>query len=144
MIPMAAGKERARDGRDAGDAAEAAILERARALGAGDDAVIATDTAGIVVYWNQAAERLYGWRAAEVVGKNVVDVTPSDLSRAEAGRIMEVLREGRSWRGVFEVRTRAGGTLAVEVTDAPVRGRSGELIGIIGVSRPAESSGPDD
>lgn len=143
MIPAAAGKEGARGAGDADGVAEPAILERARALGAGDDAVIATDTAGIVVYWNGAAERLYGWRAAEVVGKNIVEVTPSDLSRAEASRIMQVLREGRSWRGVFEVRTREGGTLAVDVTDAPVRGPSGELIGIIGVSRPAESGGAD-
>lgn len=116
-----------------------AIVERARALGAAGDAVIATEVTGTVLYWNDGAERLYGWPAAEVLGKNIVDVTPSDLSRAEAERIMRVLRQGGSWRGEFEVRTMSGGTLAVDVTDAPVRGGSGELIGIIGVSRPAAS-----
>lgn len=59
-------------------------------------------------------------------------------ARSDADRIMRLLSQGRSWKGVFEVRTRSGETLAVEVTDAPVRGRSGELIGIIGISRAAE------
>lgn len=125
-------------GETGGPARTDAIVERARAIGAGLDAVIATDVAGAIVYWNEAAERLYGWAASEVLGKSIVEVTPSDLSRSDAERIMELLSQGRSWKGVFEVRTRSGETLAVEVTDAPVRGRSGELIGIIGVSRAAE------
>lgn len=112
------------------------IMERARALGAGGDAVIATDPAGIIVYWNAAAERLYGWAAEEVLGRPVVEVTPSDLSREAAIEIMERLAAGRSWRGEFEVSTKAGASLSVHVSNLPVRSRSGELVGVIGVSRP--------
>ena len=55
-----------------------AIIDRARALETGRDAVIATDVGGAIVYWNDAAEDLYGWRSDEVIGRNVVDVMWED------------------------------------------------------------------
>ena len=41
------------------------------------DAVISTDNEFRIVTWNQAAERLYGWRADEVIGKNFGEVVPT-------------------------------------------------------------------
>lgn len=117
--------------------ARAMVVERARALGAAGDAIIATDADGSIIYWNGAAERLYGWAAEEVMGRNILEVTPSDLSREAAGEIMSRLLEGRSWSGDFEVRTKSGDTLKVDVSDVPVRSPLGELVAVIGVSRPA-------
>lgn len=116
------------------------IMERAIALGAGGDAVIATGPDGVILYWNDGAERLYGWTADEVTGRNVVEVTPSDLSREAAAQIMERLAAGGSWTGEFEVSTKSGSVLRVQVSDVPVRSRSGELVGIIGVSRLADTA----
>lgn len=113
------------------------VVERARALEAAGDAVIATDADGSIIYWNDAAEGLYGWAEEEVVGRNIVEITPSDLSREAAGEIMSRLLEGRSWSGDFEVRTKSGETLKVNVSDVPVRSSLGELVAVIGVSRPA-------
>lgn len=98
------------------------------------EAVIATDLAGTVTFWNAAAERMYGWRADEVIGRNVVDVTPSDASRDEAERLMACMRRGETWRGRFEVRRRDGSTFPALVTDTPLLDRAGRLAGIIGVS----------
>ncbi|WP_406832069.1 PAS domain-containing protein [Pedococcus sp. KACC 23699] len=96
-------------------------------------AVIATDTQGTVVSWNGAAEQLYGWPAAEALGRDISEVTVPELSRQAAEEIMTALREGRSWSGGFQVRKRSGEVLHALVTDSGVY-RDGELIGIVGAS----------
>ena len=109
------------------------VRQRAEAAGEGR-AVIATDVTGSILYWNRAAEELYGWTSAEVLGRNVVDVTPAAISQPEAAQIMKVLRSAESWTGTFPVRDKAGRTFMVQVTDSPVLDEYGKLIGIIGVS----------
>lgn len=96
-------------------------------------AVISTDTQGTVLSWNGAAELLYGWPAAEAVGRDIAEVTVPELSRQAAAEIMNALREGRSWSGGFPVRNRSGEVLHALVTDSGVY-RDGQLIGIVGAS----------
>ena len=102
-------------------------------LGAIGHAVIATDTQGTVLFWNGAAEELYGWAAAEAVGRDIAEVTVPKVSQQAAAEIMEALREGRPWSGGFPVQRRGGEVLHALVTDSGVY-RDGELIGIVGVS----------
>ena len=47
-------------------------------------AVIATDMQGTVLFWNGAAEQLYGWPAAEAVGRDISDVTVPEVSQEAA------------------------------------------------------------
>ncbi|GAB3026228.1 hypothetical protein GCM10011376_12670 [Nocardioides flavus (ex Wang et al. 2016)] len=96
-------------------------------------AVIATDAQGTVVFWNDAAEEMYGWSAAEAVGRDITEVTVPELSRRAAAEIMAALREGRPWSGGFAVRRRSGEVLHALVTDSGVY-RDGELVGIVGAS----------
>jgi PAS domain S-box-containing protein len=96
-------------------------------------AVIATDTRGTVLSWNDAAEQLYGWSAAEAVGRDITEVTVPEVSQQAAAEIMAALRGGRPWSGGFPVRRRAGGVLHALVTDTGVY-RDGQLIGIVGAS----------
>jgi PAS domain S-box-containing protein len=96
-------------------------------------AVIATDTRGTVLFWNGAAEQLYGWPAAEAVGRDITEVTVPEISQRAAAEIMAALREGRPWSGGFPVRRRGGEVLHALVTDSGVY-RDGELIGIVGAS----------
>lgn len=109
-----------------------------RLLEAVGEALVATRTDGTIIYWNEAAARLYGWRAEEVMGRNVVDVTPTEASRADGEAIMRSLRRGESWSGVFPVRRRDGTSFPARVTNAPVLDDAGRLVAIIGVSRPIE------
>ena len=97
-------------------------------------AVVATDTGGTVIYWNSAAERLYGWTAQEAVGRSVVELTPAPQSVEEATQIFAELAAGRSWEGEFVVRHRDGTAFPAHVTDTPVFGADGTLQAIIGIS----------
>src|SRR5919112_222787 len=106
----------------------------AQLLDAVGQALIATDPQGTIIYWNRAAEELYGWSKEEVMGRPIVEVTPSEEMLERAEEIMSELRAGRSWSGEFVVQRKDGSTFPAMVTDTPVRDEQGNLAGIIGVS----------
>jgi PAS domain S-box-containing protein len=107
---------------------------QARLLNAVGQAVIATDIEGNITYWNRAAEQVYGWSEAEVLGRNIVDVTPAETSKEQATNILNRLIAGESWSGEFIAKRRDGTFFPAIVTDAPIINDEGEFIGIIGVS----------
>jgi PAS domain S-box-containing protein len=114
--------------------AEEQIRFQARLLDAVGQAIIATDPQGRILYWNRAAEELYGWSKEEVMGHPIVEVTPSEEMLECAEEIMSELRAGRSWSGEFVVQRKDGSTFPAMVTDTPVHDEQGNLEGIIGVS----------
>jgi PAS domain S-box-containing protein len=97
-------------------------------------AVILTDLDGVVRCWNCAAERLYGWTAAEAVGRNIAELTVPQISQQLAVEIMDALRGGTSWSGGFTVRRKDGTLFPALVTDTGVSDEAGRLMGIVGVS----------
>ena len=115
-------------------AADAALRFQASLLDAVGQAMIATDLLGTITYWNRAAEVLYGWPAAEVLGRNVLDVTPTPQSVKESAAIIDTLRRGATWSGEFQVQRRDGSVFPAVVTDAPVFDADGRMTGVIGVS----------
>jgi diguanylate cyclase (GGDEF)-like protein/PAS domain S-box-containing protein len=106
----------------------------ARLLDAVGQAVIATDLQGKVIYWNRAAEDLYGWSHEEAMGRPIVEITPSEDLAEQAEQIMSELSHGRSWTGEFTVRRKDGTTFPALVTDTPVHDEQGDLVAIIGIS----------
>jgi PAS domain S-box-containing protein len=102
--------------------------------------VIGTTVDGNIVYWNNDAAELYGWPEAEALGRDITEVTPAEQTREEAVGIMTQLSQGRIWTGSFMVRRRDGREFLAHVRDVPVRDvKTGELIGIVGVSSPART-----
>lgn len=97
--------------------AEEAIRFQAGILNEVGQAIIATDAAGAVVYSNRHAQRLYGWTAAEMRGRNVLDIVVPAIALAEASGIMAQLQRGESWSGEFPVRRRDGSTFLAHVTE---------------------------
>ncbi|MEQ9031363.1 MAG: PAS domain S-box protein, partial [Aggregatilineales bacterium] len=114
--------------------AEEAIRFQAELLNAVGQAVIATDMESKVIYWNSSAERHYGWSAEEALGSNIMDLTPADTSRQQAGEIIARLQSGDNWSGEFTVRRKDGTAFPAIVTDSPIVDEQGRLVGIIGVS----------
>ena len=118
-----------------------AVVDAARSRDTGGLAVIATDAAGTIVYWNDQAASLYGWEPDEAIGRNVLDVTPTRNSTDNATQIMEELRLGQEWTGEFIVKHRDGTPMMAHVSNFLVRERQ-NVIGVVGISKPASRKGP--
>lgn len=114
--------------------AEEEIRFQAHLLDAVEQAVIATDLEGTIIYWNSFAEGLFGWSASEALNASIMDITPAASLRDQAAEIFSSLKQGQSWSGEFVVKRRDGTEFPALVTDSPIFNDEGELIGMVGVS----------
>jgi PAS domain S-box-containing protein len=114
--------------------AEDSMRFQAHLLDTVEQAVIATDMEGGITYWNRHAEKLYGWSAAETVGRNILEVTPAETSSEQAAEIMSRLFSGETWTGELDVRRRDGSIFPAQISDAPIQDEGGNLVGVVGVS----------
>ena len=115
--------------------AEEKLRFQVRLLDAVGEAMIALDMEGRVLYWNRAAEEMYGWSSEEVMGRKLREVVIPKNLQERAEDIAAQLREGRTWTGEFAVQRKDGTTFLVEGTDTPVFGEDGDFVGVIGVLR---------
>lgn len=100
-----------------------------------EDAIITKDLSGIVQSWNEAAERLYGYEASEIVGKPITILIPERLRQEEA-EIIARLREGQRINSYETVRlTKDGREIPVSLTISPIRDESGTIIGASKIAR---------
>ncbi|HEY6895456.1 MAG TPA: PAS domain S-box protein, partial [Rhodanobacteraceae bacterium] len=110
------------DGRDGNAIALAALLDTT------DDAVATTDLSGVVLSWNAAAERLFGFTAAEATGRTLVDIFATRLN--DEHHILDLVRRGGSLRNMSAVRPRKDGThVPIALTVIPLRDAAGVVIG---------------
>lgn len=116
-------------------APSAPVLKDIPILEALQAAVIVTDVAGTVTYWNPSAEKLYGWAPEEVVGQSIMGITVANETAEEAARHMASLMAGNSWAGEFAVRCKNGEFLPALVTLSPLFDAAGAAVGIVGVSQ---------
>jgi PAS domain S-box-containing protein len=95
-------------------------------------AVVSADLDGKVTVWNPAAERLFGWLAAEIVG-NVAPFTPPDRE-AEGDELRKEIIGGEIVLAFETVRrNRAGEQIPVSISAAPVFDENGRLISTVRV-----------
>ncbi len=107
---------------------------QARLLNALGQSVIATNAQEKVTYWNQCAEKLYGWSKEEALGKPLRDLVVSEENSEEAATIMAQLQRGESYSGEAIARRKDGTLFPVLGTATPMHDEQGTLIGTIGVS----------
>jgi PAS domain S-box-containing protein len=110
------------------------IIFQAHLLNAVGQAVIAADTDGRILYWNDAAEQLYGWSKTEVLGKNIIEIMLKEIDEQYPSEVVNHLKGGESWRGEVILKRRDGTMLQVIITTAPITNDKGEPIGILGIS----------
>jgi PAS domain S-box-containing protein len=115
--------------------ADEAALHLAAVVASSDDAIVSKDLDGTIKSWNPAAERIFGYTAAEAIGKSIRLIIPDDRQSEED----EVLRRVRSGERVdhFEtVRQRKDGTLVpISLTVSPIKDRRGTIIGASKIAR---------
>ena len=99
-----------------------------------DDAVIVTDTLGVVTYWNEGAHQLFGWTNAEMIGRPYQDRFPPEVRPAIARAMVERLA-GIKWDGEFEDYRKDGSRVWINARVRSVVDREGKTIGILGISK---------
>ncbi len=116
--------------------AEEAVRFQAQLLDIVAQAVIATDRQGHIIYWNYFAEKLYGWKAEEAIGRLLSDFLAPDLSWQEAiNDVIANLIQGDSWSGEMALLRRNGTVFLGEILCSAIYDENQEFIGIVGVSQ---------
>jgi PAS domain S-box-containing protein len=96
--------------------------------------VVATDLTGIVTYWNRSAELLYGWSAAEVIGRDVKEINLWPMPSDGAAPLLDDYTSSTAWSGEVTVRHQDGGTLLALVTHNPILDTEGVVAGRVSVA----------
>jgi PAS domain S-box-containing protein len=100
-----------------------------------DDAIISADLQGNIRSWNKGAERLYGYAAAEVIGKPVSMLLPPERWDEEM-RILELIRRGDRIEHYETIRRRKDGAdIDISLTVSPILNHAGDVIGASKTSR---------
>src|SRR5215469_5767521 len=100
-----------------------------------DDAIIGKDTNGIINSWNQGAERVFKYKANEVIGKPVTILIPSGR-QSEETQILERIRRGEQVKHFETIRRCKDGTLIdVSLMISPIRDANGIIIGASKIAR---------
>ena len=99
------------------------------------DAVIAKDLNSIITDWNPAAERLFGYTAAEAIGQPITILIPEHLQSEEAD-IIRRIRANERVESFETIRKRKDGTtIFVSLTVSPIRNARGDVIGASKIAR---------
>ncbi|HTP05167.1 MAG TPA: PAS domain S-box protein [Nitrospirota bacterium] len=109
--------------------AEEARSRLAAIVESSDDAIISKDLNGTITSWNQGAERLYGYSAAEALGRHISTLTPPD-QQDEITKFLRRIREGGSIERYETERIRKDGRrIDASLTISPVRNHRGQIVG---------------
>jgi PAS domain S-box-containing protein len=104
-------------------------------IASSDDAIVSKDLNGVITSWNSAAERMFGYTAAEAVGKPITLVIPEE----RLGEEVEVLTRIRAGLSVdhFETvrRHKSGRMIDISLTVSPIRTAAGRIIGASKIAR---------
>ena len=106
--------------------------EQAALLDAASDAIILKDMADRIIYWNRGAERMYGWTAAEAMGKQSREFLFPDGASFDAS--LRTLMEQGQWQGEMEKCTREGKRIPVEVHWTLVRDNQGKPKSVLAIN----------
>jgi PAS domain S-box-containing protein len=114
---------------------ELAARQLASIVESSDDAIVSKDLNGIIRTWNDGAERLFGYRADEMVGKPVTILIPPERINEEPG-ILARIRRGERVDHYETIRRRKDGSLVeISLTVSPVRDDNGKIIGASKIAR---------
>ena len=113
---------------------EASLARLAAVVASSDDAIVSTDTEGLITTWNDAAERLFGYSAAEALGRSGT-VLAAPGRGGEMDLTLERLKRQEQVRCETQAMTKEGGVLDIGMTAFPVEDRTGKLIGFSAILR---------
>jgi len=105
------------------------VGELAAIVASSDDVIMSKDLNGIITSWNDAATKVFGYAAEEMIGTSILKLIPQHLHSDEQ-TIIESIRAGRRVEHFETVRqTKDGRLIDVSLTVSPVRDANGQVIG---------------
>ncbi len=107
--------------------AEEQILEQAALLDKAQDAIFVRDLEDHILFWNKSAERMYGWTAAEVIGKKADELLFAELL-PEIVEAKKIILEQGEWRGEVHQITKDGREIIVDSRWTLVRDSQGKPV----------------
>jgi PAS domain S-box-containing protein len=114
---------------------EAAAMRLVAVVRSSHDAIVAKDLNGIITDWNRSAERIFGYKAKEIIGKSILTLVPQERE-GEEEEILRKIRRGQSIDHHETVRRRKDGHLIdVSLTISPIKDPKGEIVGVFKVAR---------
>jgi PAS domain S-box-containing protein len=115
--------------------AEGVISRLAAIVESSEDAIIGKTLDGIVVHWNQGAEKLYGYAAADIVGRSIALLIPSDRPD-ELRQVLEKIKRGEVVSHFETKRQKKDGTIIdVALTVSPIKDATGRVTGASSIAR---------
>ncbi|HZS84424.1 MAG TPA: PAS domain S-box protein [Stellaceae bacterium] len=104
------------------------------------DAVVFADRDGAIGFWNRGAERIFGWSAAEAVGRSLDLIIPEGLRARHWEGYRRTMASGESRYGAGDLLSvpalrKDGVRISVEFTIVPFRDEGGQMAGIAAVMR---------
>ncbi len=114
--------------------ADRQIRFQAELLESVEEAMIATDMSGSIIFWNRFAEKLFGWPAQMVIGRNIGTVLPAMKELFEPAEVRSRLEVGGGWSGELTLRCRDDSDILAKVTNSPVKDESGAPVAIVTVA----------
>jgi PAS domain S-box-containing protein len=116
-------------------AAERDLARLVALVDSADDAIVSKDLQGIVQTWNPAAEKMFGYEAAEIIGRSITTIIPADRQQEE-GEVLSRIRQGQRVEHFETVRQRKDGRLIeVSLTVSPIRTTAGLIVGASKIAR---------
>jgi two-component system, LuxR family, sensor kinase FixL len=114
---------------------DAARFRLAAIVESSEDAIVGKTLAGIVTSWNAAAEAMFGYSEADMVGQSILRIVPPELHEEE-NTILGRLARGERIRH-FETtrRDRNGRRISVALTISPIRNEAGQIVGASKIAR---------
>jgi PAS domain S-box-containing protein len=106
---------------------EESACRLAAIIDSSEEAILSKNLSGTILSWNQGAERLFGYTAAEVIGKPITMIVPADRQREVYDSLREI-GEGRSVIRIETIRRQKDGSLVdVSLSLSPIRDGRGRI-----------------
>ena len=100
-----------------------------------DDAIISKKIDGTIISWNEAAEKIFGYTAAEAINNNISMIIPAELMDEERQIINKVKRGERIKHYETLSKTKDGSKISIDLSISPIRDGNGNVIAFYRIVR---------
>ncbi|GCE07165.1 PAS domain-containing sensor histidine kinase [Dictyobacter aurantiacus] len=114
---------------------EKELLFQAQITSSMSDALIVTDMHYIIRGWNPAAERLYGWKADEVIGKSALEILTGSFQTSSRETFLHEMTTRDHWEGEVLQQHRDGSQRLILASVSTVKDHNGVVLGLVAANR---------